>query len=146
MIFYRLSLLVPALILAACGQGESEVFNAEAAAQKWNRAEKIWTEAELNTLYQGEKRYRENCSACHARDGKGDNQIGAPALSGSPLALGQKSDLILQVLKSKKGSSMPAFSASLSDEELAVIASYVRNALGNNLDDIVIEADVTRLR
>ncbi|MFW2438695.1 MAG: c-type cytochrome [Arenicellales bacterium] len=94
MLFNRLSLLLPALILVACGQGESEIFNAEAAVQKWNRPEKIWTEAKLKTLDEGEKRYRENCSACHPRDGKGNHQIGAPALHGSPLALGQKSDFI----------------------------------------------------
>jgi len=146
MLFSRLSLLLPALILAACGQGESGIFNAEAAAQKWNRPEKIWTEAELKTLDEGEKRYHENCSACHARDGKGNNQIGAPALHSSPLALGQKSDLILQVLMGKKGSSMPAFSASLSDEELAEIASYVRNAWGNQAADIVTAKDVKILR
>ena len=92
MVFYRLSLLLAVCTLAGCGHGESEGFNAEAAAQKWNRPEKIWTEAELKTLDEGEKRYRENCSACHARDGKGDNQIGAPALHGSPLTLGKKSD------------------------------------------------------
>jgi len=146
MTFYRLSLLLPALILAACGQGEPEGFNVEAAAQKWNRPGKIWTEAELKILQQGEILYRENCSACHARDGEGNNQIGAPALHGSPLALGQKSDLILQVLMGKKGSSMPAFSASLSDEELAVIASYVRNAWGNQAADIVTAKDVKILR
>ncbi|MFW2438696.1 MAG: c-type cytochrome [Arenicellales bacterium] len=41
---------------------------------------------------------------------------------------------------------MSAFSASLSDEELAVIASYVRNARGNQAADIVVAKDVKILR
>jgi len=90
--------------------------------------------------------YRVNCSACHARDGDGDIQMGAPALHGSPLAVGPKSDLLVRILQGKKGSSMPAFAASLSDGELADIASYVRNAWGNRAGDIVLEVGVARLR
>jgi cytochrome c oxidase subunit 2 len=146
MTFIRFILFLPVFIFTACGQGEPTVFNLETAAQKWNWQGIIWTEAELRLLDQGEKHYRVNCSACHSRDGEGDNQMGAPALRQSPLAMGQKADLIVRILKGKKGSSMPAFAPSLSDQEVAGIATYVRNAWGNSSGDTVLQAEVTRLR
>ena len=146
MIFSRFFLILPVFIITACGQGEPAVFNVETAAQKWNRQGRIWSEAELIILHEGEKHYRVNCSACHSRDGDGDNHMGAPALHGSPLAMGKKADLIVRILEGKKGSTMPAFASSLSDQEVAGIATYVRNAWGNSSGDIVLQSEVSRLR
>ena len=134
------------LVLLACGQQESDTFNLELSKQKWNRPGVTWTEAELQLLEKGEKLYRTNCSVCHARDGTGDLQLGAPSLYKSPTVNGPKSDLIMRILQGKRGTAMPAFAAALSDQQVAAIATYIQNAWGIYTPDIVTAAEVERLR
>jgi len=142
----RLSLLILALLLSACGEGEPKVFDADTAAQKWDMPGKIWTEAELRILDRGAKLYRVNCSVCHSQDGNGDNQMGVPALDRSPSVIGKKPDFLALILQGKKGSSMPAFAESLSDNEVASIATYIRNAWQNRSGDVVRVDDVVNAR
>jgi len=135
-------LLLVVSIFPGCGQQESDHFDLEVAKQKWGSSGVLWTEADLQLLESGESLYRSNCSVCHARDGKGDMQLGAPALDGSPFANGQKSQLIQRILLGKKGSAMPAFADALSDKQIAAIASYLRNIWGNQSGDSVSAEEV----
>jgi mono/diheme cytochrome c family protein len=139
-------LLLVGSALLGCGQQESDHFDLEVAKQKWGSSGVVWTEADLQLLESGESLYRSNCSVCHARDGKGDIQLGAAALDGSPFANGQKSQLIQRILQGKKGSAMPAFADALSDLQIAAIASYLRNAWNNRSDDIVSAEEVKQQR
>lgn len=139
-------ILASACLLVSCGQQEAEKFDLELSKQQWNRPGKQWTEAELRLLATGETLYRRNCSVCHARDGQGDIQLGAPALYNSPIVTGPGSSLIQLILEGKKGTVMPAFADALSDQQVAEIATYVRNAWGNDVLDSVMREEVKQLR
>ena len=132
--------------LASCGQQESDEFDLELSKQKWNSAFLTWNEADLRHLDKGEKLFRKHCSVCHKRDGRGDIQLGAPALYSSPIVINQKHVLIQRILQGKKGTSMPAFAVTLGDEEVAAVATYIRNAWGNSAPDSVTAAEVREQR
>jgi len=141
-----LLVIAAGFVLLACGQQEPDAFNLQLAKQKWNRTGATWAESELQLLEKGEKLYRTNCSVCHARDGKGDLQLGAPALYKSPLANGPNPAFIKRILQGKKGTAMPAFANALTDQQVAAIASYIQNAWGNHTPGIVTAVEVKRLR
>ena len=132
--------------LVSCGQQESQEFDLELSKQKWNSAFLTWNETDLRFLDKGEKLFSKNCSVCHKRDGRGDIQLGAPALYNSPLVNGQKPALIQLILQGKKGTSMPPFAATLNDQEIAAIATYIRNAWGNAAADSVTATEVNEQR
>ncbi len=72
--------------------------------------------------------YLDNCSACHRPNGQGVK--GAfPSLVGDPIATGDAKAAALKVLNGRGG--MPAFKASLSDETIASVLTYVRSSWGN---------------
>jgi cytochrome c oxidase subunit 2 len=90
----------------------------------------------------GEALFNKTCSACHQKTGMGIPNI-FPALKGSAIVTGPVEEHILQVLNGKGG--MPAWK-SMSDDDLAAIITYERNAWGNNTGDTVTAADVKALR
>lgn len=140
------AIIASAYLLVACGKQEAEKFDLELSKQQWNRPGKQWTEDELRLLATGETLYRRNCSVCHARDGEGDIQLGAPALSNSPIVTGPGSSLIQRILEGKKGTAMPAFASALTDQQVAEIATYVRNAWRNDVWDTVTPEEVKQFR
>jgi cytochrome c6 len=76
----------------------------------------------------GQQLFLDNCSACHRPNGVGVK--GAfPALVADPVATGDAKAAALKVLNGRGG--MPAFKASLSDETIAAILTYVRSSWGN---------------
>lgn len=78
---------------------------------------------------EGEKIYSTTCIACHQAGGKGvAGQV--PALAGDALVnLADPHAMVQTVLNGRGG--MPSFS-SFSDEQVAAITSYVRQAFGNH--------------
>jgi glucose/arabinose dehydrogenase/cytochrome c553 len=85
----------------------------------------------------GHKLYQIACATCHMPDGSGVPGL-QPALVGSKIAAGPPATLVKLLLlgpekaltpaqRSKVGNVMPAFD-SLSDEDIAAIATYVRKA------------------
>lgn len=87
------------------------------------------------------KRVYNNCAACHGRDGAG--VAGAyPALAGSQTLLGFPEIPVAIVLHGLEGpweaggqrynNAMPAWEAKLSDEQVAAVLSYARQAWGND--------------
>lgn len=148
----RVKKLMLALVFAsgyfviACGQQEAEKFDLELSKQKWNGPGLTWSETDLRRLHNGEKLFLKKCSVCHKGDGRGDVNLGAPALPDNPLVNGQKSVLIQRILEGKTGTAMPAFAAALSDEEIAQLSTYLRNAWGNYASDSVTAAEVEKLR
>src|SRR5699024_1873457 len=83
------------------------------------------------------------CSTCHQPDGEGLLASGFPPLAGTDWVLGNEERLIKLVLKGMQGPievlgeqypgqvPMTPFGGMLSDEEVAAVLTYVRNAFGN---------------
>ena len=99
-------------------------------------------------LMRGESTYRELCTTCHAADGKGAPMAGAtdgttlaPPLAGSSRLLGHR-DYVVKVLlhgltgpidgKRYGGDGVMVPMGMNTDEWIADVASYVRNAFGNS--------------
>lgn len=90
----------------------------------------------------GKALFAKNCAACHQATGLGIP--GAfPALKGNVFAQGDPAIVIATVLKGRAG--MPAFGASIDDEKLGAILSYVRSAWGNKASAVA-TADVATVR
>jgi mono/diheme cytochrome c family protein len=84
----------------------------------------------------GQAIFAQNCAACHQLTGKG--VAGAfPALAGSKLATGPQAGPVDRVLNGHGG--MPSFKASLSDEQIAAVLTYVRASFGNHAAKITPE-------
>lgn len=106
--------------------------------------QKTLTRNELMTL--GKEKYDQMCSACHQENGKGIPPM-YPALQHSSVAVGHPvSRHIDLIMNGIPGSAMQAYKEQLSDEEIAAIATYERNAWGNNTDELIQPAEVARLR
>jgi len=76
----------------------------------------------------GHALFLQKCAACHQAEGQGlPNPI--PPLAGSPVLLGEESDVAGVVLHGKAG--MPAFHFFLSDAKIAAILTYARGSWGN---------------
>ena len=139
--------IVAPLLVAACGDVSNtaaEPFDPDKAAQVWNTADKTWNADELSLLESGKSLYRGRCAACHQHTGAGSTTIGAPALKGSALARGSANTLIGTVLFGR--GTMPAFRTSLDDAELALILSYLRNAWGNDMRELLQAPQVAAIR
>lgn len=94
----------------------------------------------------GKDRYNMACSACHKADGTGMPPL-FPALKGSSVAVGHPiSRHIEMILNGVPGSAMQPYKDVLSDEDIAAITTYERNAWGNNTDDEVQPSDVAKVR
>lgn len=104
---------------------------------------KNWTKDEL--MKRGEQAYNTSCSVCHKVDGAGMPPT-FPAMKGSKVATGPVSAHIDMVLNGKTGTAMQAFGTQLSDDDLAAIITYERNAWGNNTGDVVQPADIAKAK
>lgn len=102
-------------------------------------AEKKLSKDELMQL--GEKTYLSRCAMCHQPSGTGIPPT-FPALKGSKIATGPVSEHLDRVLNGKPGTAMQAFKDQLSDDELAAVITYERNAFDNNTNTLVQPADV----
>jgi cytochrome c oxidase subunit 2 len=90
---------------------------------------KTWTKAEL--IARGEKVYQANCQACHQANGQGV-QGAFPALAGSKVVANTPEQI--QIMLNGKNA-MPAW-RTLSDVELAAVATYEKNSFGNNAGEV----------
>ncbi len=106
-------------------------------------ASELATLSKSELMAEGEKVYKNYCSACHQADGSGMAAANFPALTGSAVANGPVDTHIDRVLKGRNA--MAAF-AYLQDREIAAVVTYERNALGNAAGDLVQPADVAARR
>lgn len=93
-----------------------------------------YTKDEL--MKKGEQVYMQICSVCHKPDGTGQPPT-FPALKGSAIATGPLPQHFNRVLNGKPGTAMQAFKEQLSNEDLAAVITYERNAWGNNKGDVI---------
>jgi len=102
----------------------------------------------------GAKVYAATCLACHQASGLG--LVGQfPPLVGSEWVIGREDRLVLVMLHGITGEievegetyngAMPPWGATLSNDEIAAVATYVRRRWGNNAAPVTI-ATVARLR
>jgi mono/diheme cytochrome c family protein len=91
------------------------------------------TPAEEQRFRAGQEIYRNICQGCHQPDGRGQDRI-APTLIGSPLALGPAGVAARVLLHGKEGpiGLMPPIGASLDDEQLAGVLTYIRREWGQS--------------
>ncbi|MEZ4969240.1 MAG: PQQ-dependent sugar dehydrogenase [Flavobacteriaceae bacterium] len=105
----------------------------------------VGTKGMHNPPSKGEVKYAHYCASCHKPDGDGVKGV-FPALNGSGKVMGNKEQLIKLALYgvnstlnreggSPYDSSMPGFHF-LSNEDMALILSYVRQQFGGSLDSI----------
>ncbi|WP_185958330.1 DUF7133 domain-containing protein [Fodinibius sediminis] len=79
----------------------------------------------------GKQLFATSCGSCHQEDGKGMKGM-APPLVNSKWVLGKPSHLIRILLDGKEGEMrMPPVGDRYSDEEIAAIATYIRQAWGH---------------
>lgn len=90
---------------------------------------------------EGQVVFGTSCVSCHDADG---GQGAAPALSGHP-SMGARDHIIRQILRGNAEKGMPAFAATLSDRQIAAVATYIRNAWENS-HGTVVEGDVKKVR
>ncbi|HSN17013.1 MAG TPA: cytochrome c oxidase subunit II [Gammaproteobacteria bacterium] len=108
---------------------------AAAAAQAWDMK---------TAMEKGKQVYAQNCSSCHQPDGKGNPEMGAKPIAGSPIANGPMLAHIQFVLKGK--GIMPAWGNILNDTDLAAVITFERNSFGNHKGDLVKPSDVKAAR
>jgi cytochrome c oxidase subunit 2 len=96
-------------------------------------------------MTQGELLYNTHCAACHQANGKGLPPT-FPGIAGSAVATGDISAHIDITINGRPGTAMAAFGPQLSDEQLAAIVTYQRNAFGNDTGDVVAPDDIAAAR
>ena len=89
----------------------------------------------------GAQIYADECSACHASDGKGAAGL-FPSLSGSPVVQQTDPTSVLHVVlrgalsvgtkPAPTAPAMPQFGWILNDDQVAAVATYIRNSWGNS--------------
>jgi cytochrome c oxidase subunit 2 len=94
----------------------------------------------------GKEQYDLLCSACHQTNGKGIPPL-YPALKNSSVAVGHPIDRHIDVMMNGiSGSAMQGYKDQLSNEVIAAIVTYERNAWGNNTNEDVQPEEVQKLR
>lgn len=135
----------PAWILAAASSRDT-AFRASAvdvaSALAWPGKEseaapaKPLTAVEQKRYAAGQQQYLTTCVGCHQVAGTGLANVAKP-LVGSAWVLGIPERLIRIVLHGKEGTMlMPPVGASLSDDQLAAVLTYVRRSWGNSASAI----------
>jgi cytochrome c oxidase subunit 2 len=77
-------------------------------------------------------------------DGKGNPDMGAKPIAGSPIANGPLKSHLERVLKGK--GAMPAWGNILTDADIAAVITFERNSFGNHKGDLVKPEDVKAAR
>ncbi len=131
------------VIETAESQGSSDL--AESVVEAVIPAAQASEASMQDLLASGEKVYITQCAACHQATGSGMPGV-FPAITASPIATGPTEPHIDIVLNGKPGTTMAAFRSRLSDDDLAAVVTYQRNALGNSVGDVVQAADVAAKR
>jgi cytochrome c oxidase subunit 2 len=94
---------------------------------------------------QGKKIYENYCAACHGENG-GGVLYSKSALNNSALVLGEPDKVIAVILFGRQGAgAMPGWRETLTDQEVAAVTTYTRQAWSNQAGAIT-PAMVTEVR
>jgi mono/diheme cytochrome c family protein len=72
--------------------------------------------------------YARSCASCHGAQGEGGF---GPQLAGNPF-VGEMGGLVNQILGGSPERGMPPFAPTLNDQQIAAVATFVRNSWGNS--------------
>jgi len=97
-------------------------------------ATRAWSKDEL--MAKGQQVYNTMCIACHQPGGEGIPGVFKP-LKGSAIAAGPLAAHMDRVMNGVAGTAMQAFAKQLSDEDIAAVITFERNAWGNAAGDLV---------
>ena len=128
----------PKIVAEETAAGDSQV-EAEVAALEPLRD---WSMAEL--MARGQEVYIQ-CLACHGQNGEGVPP-NFPPLTGSEITIGPIEEHVNIVMNGRPNTTMAPFKLQLSDEDIAAVVTYERNALGNSVGDMVQPSQVASLR
>ena len=117
-------------------QKEAQVAAADESLRAWGHDELV---------ARGETVYGRSCVGCHQAEGQGIPNL-FPAIAASAVATGDVDAHLSTVVHGVDGTAMSAFSAALTDAEIAAVVTYQRNAFGNATGDTVQPADVRAAR
>lgn len=98
-----------------------------------------------DVMKRGEQIYLGTCAVCHKPDGTGSPPV-FPALKEGKIATGSIDQHIDTVLNGKPGTAMQRFQDQFTDEELAAVITYERNAFGNHTGDLIQPAVIKAAR
>jgi cytochrome c oxidase subunit 2 len=94
---------------------------------------------------QGKKIYENYCAACHGENG-GGVLYSKSALNNSALVLGEPDKVIAVILFGRQGAGdMPGWRETLTDQEVAAVATYTRQAWSDQAG-VITPAMVTEVR
>ncbi|HEX6929129.1 MAG TPA: cytochrome c oxidase subunit II [Gammaproteobacteria bacterium] len=131
-------------VFAAAETSAGSAANSTAAAAPTEAPAQEWTMA--TAMQQGEKVYQATCQACHQANGEGLAAAGFPPLKGSAIVTGDLAAHADVVIHGRPGTTMAAFGAMLSDEEIAAVITYERNSWGHDTGDLVKPSDIKAAR
>ncbi|MGH1413713.1 MAG: cytochrome-c oxidase, cbb3-type subunit III [Pelagimonas sp.] len=78
----------------------------------------------------GKVLFEDNCSSCHAEDGTGDRDQGAPNLTDAIWLFGGGYDDILETVTNARFGVMPSWNTRLDEAEIRAVAAYVHGLGG----------------
>jgi mono/diheme cytochrome c family protein len=106
------------------------------------------------TMAAGKAVYEKSCASCHGSEGKGEAGLYPRLAAGAGVNAPNGTGVAHIVLKGntpgptttiQSPDPMPGFAAKLNDEQVAAVATYIRNSWGNKAG-AVLAKDVTKLR
>lgn len=74
--------------------------------------------------------FEDNCSACHAENGTGDRDLGAPNLADAIWLYGGDYDTLIQTVTNSRFGVMPAWLGRLSEAEVRAVTTYIHQLGG----------------
>jgi len=111
--------------------GADELLEAEEIDQVVNYVLKIsGSEADGAKAELGAVVFEDNCASCHAEDGKGDRDQGAPNLTDAIWLYGGDEEAIRETVTFARYGVMPSWAARLSESDIRAVAAYVHQLGG----------------
>ncbi len=111
--------------------GVDELLSEEEIDQVVNHVLKIsGQEADAELATAGAVVFEDNCSSCHAEDGKGDRDQGAPNLTDAIWLYGGDKETIRETVTFARFGVMPTWAARLSESDIRAVATYVHQLGG----------------
>ncbi len=115
----------------------TEADTASAATAEDETTDDEVTEDEAATLISaGEELYAIHCASCHQLHGNGTSAF--PPLAGSGLVNAEDPAGVIDITLNGRGH-MPAFAATLADQEVAAVTSFIRAEWDNNAAAVTVE-------
>jgi cbb3-type cytochrome c oxidase subunit III len=93
---------------------------------------------EKSDLFQeGQEIFSSNCADCHRSNGEGLPDT-FPALKGNSFVMGDPDPVIQTILEGRKGKigRMPTWKDKLNDQQIAAVATFIRNNWGNQAEAV----------